>query len=56
VGEISHILDVHPGGGIVLRKKLGDEVKEGEELALLYGEEPNLSKAWEEMKGVFLIE
>jgi pyrimidine-nucleoside phosphorylase len=56
VGEISHILDVHPGGGIVLGRKVGDEVKEGEELALLYGEEPNLSKAWEEMKGVFLIE
>lgn len=56
LGEISHILDVHPGGGIILRKKLGDDVKEGEELALLFGEEPNLSKAWEEMKGVFLIE
>ena len=56
LGEIAHILDVHPGGGIVLRKKLGEEVKEGEELALLYGEEPNLSEALEAMKSIFLIE
>ena len=56
LGEISHILDVHPGGGIVLRKKLGDEVKDREEIALLYGEEPNLSEAMEAIKGVFLIE
>jgi thymidine phosphorylase len=56
LGEISHTLDVHPGGGIVLRKKLGDEVEEGDELALLFGEEPNLSEALEKMKSVFLIE
>lgn len=38
IGEASHLLDHHPGGGIVLRKKIGDAVDRGEEIALLYGE------------------
>ncbi len=55
LGEISHLLDVHPAGGIVLRKKLGDRVEKGEELALLYGEQPYLDEALESLKSVFSL-
>lgn len=55
LGEISHILDVHPAGGIVLRKKLGERVDKGEELALLYGEPAHLEEAERALQSVFSI-
>jgi len=55
LGEISHILDVHPAGGVVLRKKLGERVNKGEELALLYGEPSCLEEALESLKSVFSL-
>jgi len=55
LGEISHILDVHPAGGVVLRKKLGERVNKDEELALLYGEPSCLEEALESLKSVFSL-
>lgn len=55
LGEISHILDVHPGGGIVLKKKIGDRVERGEELALLYGESADIESALQLIKDVFSV-
>lgn len=55
LGEISHLLDVHPAGGIVLKKKLGDEVDKGEELALIYGEPSRIEEAFASLQTVFTI-
>lgn len=56
LGEVSHILDVHPAGGIVLRKKLGDRVEKGEEIAMVYGEKEKLAQALENIESVFFVE
>lgn len=55
LGEISHILDVHPGGGFVLKKKLGEKVDKGEELALLYGEPSAIETVQQSLKSVFFL-
>jgi len=47
--------DVDPDVGIVLNKKVGDSVKKGELLALVYNNKPNIDDILQEVQDAFVL-
>ena len=47
--------DIDPDVGIIVNKKVGDFVKEGETLAFVYNNKPNIEEILNEIEGAFVL-